>query len=1005
MNLSIFYPGLTGFFLSFIFLGGLGPIAGSAENLAFLRSNPVKQRVGEQPFPRILVQQSRQFEEDPEYKLAIPLLKEGRYREALPLLEKALQKSSANILIKADYLLCLVWTGSYEKASHFYLRNEKDLSRVNYVPKHAARAFFETGNFPLAKQLYEQAFHLNSSDVEALKGLIYSLCRLGEHSNAYGLIEKGFAQKEISSSLLSFLKAYVFHHQGKNKEGYQLFAELSLAIDDEGFLKEAQNNRKEVASSLAQEEIHSLTLESQHPSLLPKLLLMDTGRYQEALADFPPDPDLHQLPLAFLLELGWALFKVGRYDESIKVYQFIIEKSPSSCLARIGLVYPLGSKGKVSEGYRILEDIWGGKWVLIDSLFAEAFLLEKEKKLLDAIEVYEELLQLSPKNINALKLKIQNIADLGATTPAYQEALRNQLQEKNVMELLDGNIAVDKLSHDEVEEARKILERQLQVHPANLRARYDYIVTLRRLERMTELIEQWEAAKLLDPDVPYWVTAAVADAYLYLEKPAKALDCYKTSLRGQIRFNTLLGLFYTYQELRDWENAEKNLQEIESFLKQQKPAQWSKIKDVRTNGWFLTYEDKLREILDYYEFSFKYLETRGWLLIYQDQLKDAEKYFSSFTEKAGMSSDFRNGLAHVYLWRGQPRLALEEFKIIANTDPKYWAAQNGMALALNNLNYKKEARDLAQKLSQQYPANKHVYNTYRSLQVEEMNVFSAEAGMIHEVGGAEEYWLKSSLMEPLSPTFSLFQEVLWQKASDEEGGFYWNRAGLGGEWIVLPQLVWKQAVTLDYQKLKDWGYYTTLTWRPTDPLQLTAGYDSFWTDIPIRARAEGIEGENAFGDVYYHESDLRDYGFTIGSTWFSDGNQSTYFKPYLSQNVLNKPDFKIRLGAEFYYAKNQKTDVSYFSPAEEYSLVATAAFHWTHYLIYNKLFRSSFYSRLGLYKQSGNGYYPVGGLTYEQSLATSKTFSLVWNISWDRKVYDGNSTSVWSGLVRLRKNF
>jgi tetratricopeptide (TPR) repeat protein len=988
---------------SIIFLIGSSRLDASSENLESIAGNPQKQKATEESFSPSLNPQKQSPEEDSEYIAAISLLKKGQYHEAIPLLQKALQKSPANIFLKADYLLCLVWTGSYEKASLFYLQNEKELAGVNYVPKHVARVFFETAQYTKAKRLYEEALRTNPSDVEALKGLIFSSCRLREYDQAHALIENHSKQKMIPPDTASFLYAYTLQQEGKNPEAYALYAQLFLAVYDEGLLKEIQDRRKEITSSLTVEQVQTLAQKYREDFLLTKLLLMDQGRYKKALEDLPAE--LQLLPFGFQLEVAWTFFKVKRYDEAIRVYQFILGKMPSSCLARIGLTYPLGAAGKIPEGHGILAKVFQEKCFETDALFAKAFLLEKERRLLEAMEVYDAILKMRPQNIEALKLRILNVATLGATSPAQQESLRYGIKDKLLLEFMDGNSAVDQLRWDKPEEAGKILERQMQEDPDNLRARYDYIIALRKKDRMREVIDQYEKLKIQDPNPPYWVTATVADAYLYLEKPKTAIDYYKISLKEQIEFYPLWGLFSTYQELRDWKNAEKTLQELEKFLKQQKPSKWEKVEDVPTQGWFLTYEDKLREVLDYYEFAFKYLETKGWFLIYKDQLKEAEKYFTSYIEKGGRSSDFRNGLAHVHLWRGRPRLALEEFKIIENTDPPYLAAQNGKVLALNTLNYKKEARDLSRKLLLNYPTDKHVQNTFDTLQVEDMNHFYTEAGFMIEDRGAEEYWAKARLTEPLSPLFRIFQEILWQQASDAEGRFNWNRAGLGCEWIVAPPLVWKQAVTFDYQRWRDWGYYTTLQWRPTDPLQITLGYDSFSTHIPIRARTEGIEGQNAFGDVYYHESDLRDYGFTVGSTWYSDGNQNPYLKTFLTQNVLNKPDFKIRVGAEFYYGTYQKRDVAYFSPSDEFSLMATGSFHWTHYAMHNKLFRSSLYSRLGTYKQSGNGFYPIGGLTYEQTIETSKTFSLLWSISWDHKVYDGDSTSVWRGLVSFRKSF
>jgi len=94
-----------------------------------------------QPPKTIATQTNRKS--DPDYQRAIPLIKAAKCEEALPLFEKALQKPSPHVYTKADYLLCLVWTEAYEKASQYYLRNEKDLSGVSYATRHLARAFYE----------------------------------------------------------------------------------------------------------------------------------------------------------------------------------------------------------------------------------------------------------------------------------------------------------------------------------------------------------------------------------------------------------------------------------------------------------------------------------------------------------------------------------------------------------------------------------------------------------------------------------------------------------------------------------------------------------------------------------------------------------------------------------------------------------------------------------------------------------------------------------------------
>jgi len=229
--------------------------------------------------------------------------------------------------------------------------------------------------------------------------------------------------------------------------------------------------------------------------------------------------------------------------------------------------------------------------------------------------------------------------------------------------------------------------------------------------------------------------------------------------------------------------------------------------------------------------------------------------------------------------------------------------------------------------------------------------------------------------------------------------------GLGFEWIVLPQLIWTQALTFDHQKTGKYDFYSTLTWLPTDHLKITAEYDSFRLDIPIRARTKGIEGESAFWDVFYHESDLRHYGVSSGYNWYEDNNINSYYKCYYDQSVLNTPDYKIRLGGEIYYLTNRKTRVDYFSPLYDLSVTLNPTFHWIHFSRYDKKVRSSVYSHIGVYKQYKYDHHPIGGIKYEQLIKLSKTFEFIWNVSWDRKVYDGDSTDVWGGFFGTRKSF
>jgi len=920
------------------------------------------------------------------YQEAIELARAGHYDDALPLFERAMKQDPTDIHIKADYILCLVWKGSYKKATLFYSKFEKDLRPVSYLPRNIAKAFYDVGDYTKSKELYLLAMKYNKNDTEAFKGLIYSLCRLEEYDKANNFIlgKKGVFD-EVS---LLYLQAHVFKNQGRCLEAYYLYSKLlKREVVQSRLLKEIQDGRRETITCLKEEGLFSLLKQLKHVSekspeakMVYIVALIDGKHYAEAIEEFEVsgiNPD--KAPYIFLLEIAWAYFKEKDYEISIDLYENILKRLPELPQAQIGLAYNLGAIGEFEEAHALVNKALQQKAVYIDALFAQAFIFEKEGKFLDAIKAYDQILSLHPNNRMAPKLKIRALSDLGARTYAIDLFRRLDIEDEYFMETLIGDTAVDRIEWKEPDEAMKILKEQLQLNPDNFRARCDYILALREKEDMLEIIHQFKIIEKSEKPIPYWITRAVADAYLYLEKPYEALKFYKVTLEKKPDdFKATMGLFYTYQEIRDWDNGEKTWQKIKGWFNRPDIDKWDRLEAIGARGWYLGYGDRLAEV---------------------------QAYFKSYLDKAGSNAGLRAGLGHVYLWRGWPRLAWEELKIAHTLDPKHIDAQNGIVMALNDLNYKKEARKLADELYKKYYKNKHFQDVYKNLKVEDMRELWTDFAFIVEDPGDSEYWFTAKLTEPLTPLVSIYQETHWKWATFQEEEVYWRRIGLGSKWIVHPELIWDQAVSFDYIEGGDFGYRSEFQWFPNDHLKMTLLYDSYSLDIPFHARVTGVEAQTGKIGLLYHESDLRHMGLWATVNWYDDDNTNYYWQALFNQNLINTPDFKIRCQIDVWYGGNEKTDVAYFSPHREFNPSVTAILQWVHYMMYEKAFKSNVYLTIGPYKQTGYDYYPTGGVTYEQLIDLSKKTALVWNVSWHRRVYDGVQTEVWSGYVGLRKNF
>jgi len=581
-------------------------------------------------------------------------------------------------------------------------------------------------------------------------------------------------------------------------------------------------------------------------------------------------------------------------------------------------------------------------------------------------------------------LKIYLLQQVGAATLALRLAEEAVTQDKELLTSLRGDVAAERIKWEENDAALQILERQLLDNPDNFRARCDYVVALRHKYRMKEILEQYEILKKSERPTPYWVTESVADALLYLKRPREAARFYLLRLEQNPEnpFNVYMSLHSTYTELREWDQADKLWERIDELLKRRK------LNFVEKNEAF---------------------NARGWYLIYQDKLREAQDYFTACLREAGLSSGFRVGLGQTYYFRGWPRQALEQFNIGLSVDPKDISTRLGKATALNELNYKYEARKLAAELYRQYPWDLHVQDLYENLQVEDMHLLSGESRVIQEWPGVTDYRFKGGATFTVNPVFKVFTEILHRNAHEKSSGtpysFSWDRVGAGFHWIVLPTLNLTQSVSSDYLKGRDLGSFTRLTWQVTERLKASGSFDSYSLELPLRAQATGVSGKTAHFGLNYHESDLREYSLLLTSNWMTDGNFNPSLLLGFDQNIINQPDWKVRIGPQFYYGRYSKSDVPYFSPNFEYSLGLKPSLQVIHYDMYSKKIRSNIYTEFGLYKEINYKFLPTASVMYELEVKTSKTFWLKWTAGYYVRPYDGSYTHAVEGFLTINKKF
>lgn len=715
--------------------------------------------------------------------------------------------------------------------------------------------------------------------------------------------------------------------------------------------------------------------------------LIKQGKNSEALplletawCDNPNNP---RMLADYLTTLIW----LRQYDKAIKIYaghKYIVKDTKYLYRNMGQAFYEAGDYRQAQSFYlkafsydnsdaEALKGVIFSSWKLTDYVTGfKAWLTAYQKK------------TIAPDTLTAMRLYMMQ--HMGANSLAWYYARETGVKDKELMASLEGDVAAERIKWGEYEVPIRILEQQLRDNPDNFRARCDYIVALRDKFRMQEVLDQYRILEQSGRPAPYWVTEMVADALLYLRQPQEAVKYYRQRLSQStdMPFNPYLGLASTYTELREWDNAEQSWQQVLDLLKGQK----------------LNEKEAYDAVL-----------ARGWYFIYQDKLQEAQGYFGNYLKQAGLDSGFRSGLGAAYYYRGWPRRALEQFRIAQSVDAKFIPTQLGIAASLNEIGYKYEARKLAAELYRKYPYDLHVKDLYLDLQAEDMHQFWGDARFTREWPGVVEYRFRTGAVATITPVFSVFADILHmhsrENTDDQKYAYSWDRVGGGFNWRLLPSLTLTQSVSSDYIKGRDLGSFTKVSWQANDHFRAAAFFDSFSLEIPLRARATGVKGKTASLDLFYHESDLRDYGLVFMSNWLSDGNYNPGVVCWMDQNVVNEPNWKLRIGPAFYYGRYSKDPdvVPYYSPNFEYSIELKPTLQIIWYHMYDRKIRSNIYTHIGLYREWGYGFYPITGITFEQEIKMSKTFAVKFTTGYNLRVYDGKYTNVLDGFFTFVKKF
>lgn len=709
------------------------------------------------------------------------------------------------------------------------------------------------------------------------------------------------------------------------------------------------------------------------------------GRDPEVLA-LRSRIDLEAAPPYLLETLGRSARNVGNYPEAIGFYQTATQRAPERAEGWLGLALTYSDAGEGAKAIGILERLEKQHPERIDVLAARARAEQRDGKPFEALAVYQRILRLDPANRESRRQRIFITNQTGASHLAASMARENrELFTDPEFEAIVGDAAAQSIRwgglynpspqtrFEEIdaairlleEQARRLKEREPPDAAAYRRARYDLMTALRDRQRMPEVIALHELLIAENAPIPDYALAAAADAYRQEGKTDTARRLYSDLLtRSPDDFDTRLSLFYLAFDEGDYGSA---LEEIDRLAGEQRdPSRKLRAESAAIKG-------------------------HAWA----GQLGEAERRLEPLVDRAPNNASLHSDLGYIYLWRGWPRLAKEEFQLSRAIDPEGLDPQIGEVEAQRELFEIRPAEERRARLEAHYPENSQVARLTREeerFHLRELRVEVSGRRNSGSVVGSRDLTLDATLYSsPIATHYRLFDHAHYDSARFPEGTGLFRRLGAGLEYRARDVRIVGE-VTTGYEREAGPGLSLRTDWMPDDFWTLGAHLDTQSNGVPLRGRLnEQIDGWGGGlnADYRFHESR------SIGVGWerleFSDGNRRTVWSAVGVQRLVNLPKYKLdgRLG--FYGSSNTRPreEAPYYNPKSDLSSEVSLI---NEGLVFRRGARS-FIHRLGLtagrYSEEGFGSKGIWAVYYEHEWNLTDRLSLLYGIAWARPVYDG----------------
>lgn len=718
------------------------------------------------------------------------------------------------------------------------------------------------------------------------------------------------------------------------------------------------------------------------------VVVLGWAERDEQVLDQVPRLEFDRAPAYVLEGIGKAARNLGRYALAIDAYRAALERDPGRAPARLGLALALTDSGAPQDALAELDDMGQNP----DALNARAYALRSSGALFEALAAYERTLRLDPDNEAARRGRIMVTLRLGAPHLAADMAERNPgllsageraaiERDRRAIDIrwarlapADGGERGTGGVIAELEQALSDIEAASgNDAPEARRARFDLIVAHHEHGNHDRAVALYRPLEGAEADIPVYVLAAVANAQLARHEPEQARNLLEQAVNRQPEDTDLqFALFYAYVDTEDYDRA---LTLIDALAEAEPP--WLGEPPRRRPN-----PDKLAAD-----------STAALGRAFADRLAEAERRFDVLVAAAPHNADLRSERAFVYLWRGWPRRALEEFGIVLHSEPQHPNARNGRIEALQTLADYHRAERSRRALERDQPNHGQLSALARRWTVRRMRALHIRAMRGRSSGpaeGTDDLAMDTRLYNrPLDYHYRIFAHHRFERADFPEGRATYRRLGAGLEYRARDvELV--AEVDRDAGGSVNAGMSLYGRWAANDHWAFSLELDSYSDEVPLRGRlAEDIDGRGVTLAADWRAHESRAIHAAAQSLDFSDDNRrrSLYLSGF--QRLITGPHYKLDSRLELYTSRNTRNNAPYFNPAADFSTDVTLIQEWLLHRRYERSFRHRLATTAGRYRQRGFGTGTTWAARYEHEWHPGDRTGLTYGVTRARRIYDG----------------